>query len=177
MKKIDLKALSDFADEITAEPAFTKMSLNNLGNEELIRRQLQVELEKHLRAHESTEDLVKRIQKVSGIFRDRAMTAAQTEKTRTASGNRAAKAIRQYLADHEKAVKNHRKRPDPPDGQWINPRTAKEPRHQHVAISGTIRPLGQEFLPNLRVPGDPAAPPSQTIRCHCYLRIIYHGTK
>lgn len=177
MKKNELKALSDFADEITAEPAFTRMSLENLGNEEIIRRQLQVELEKHLRAHESAEDLVARIQKVSGVFRDRAMTAAQTEKTRTMNGSRVANAIRRFLDDHAKAVKNHRKRPTVPDGQWINPRTAKEPRHQHVAISGTIRPLGQEFLPNLRVPGDPAAPPSQTIRCHCYLRIFYHGNK
>lgn len=176
MKKNDLKALSDFVDEITAEPAFTKMSLADLGNEKIIRRQLQVELEKHLRAHESTEALVARIQKVAAVNRNRAMTAAQTEKTRTLSTSRVAKTINQYLADHEKAVKNHHKRPDPPYGQWINPRTAKEPRHQHVAISGTIRPLGQEFLPGLRMPGDPAAPPSQTIRCHCYLRILY-GSK
>ena len=63
-----------------------------------------------------------------------------------------------------------RKRPELPKFQWINPRTAKEPRHEHVAISGNVRPVGEEFLPSLRYPGDPQAPASQTINCHCYIR-------
>ena len=35
-----------------------------------------------------------------------------------------------------------------------------------------LREVGEEFLPSLRYPGDPQAPPSQTIRCHCYLRRV-----
>lgn len=166
------RMLAELAELAEAESPFTQMSLENLGDEEAIRRQLQVEIEKHLRAKEGTAGLVKRIQRVTGATMNRARTAAQTEKTRVLSGTRYADVVREYLAAYEKAVKNHRKRPEIPEGQWINPQTAKEPRHEHVAISGKIRPIGQEFLPGLRYPGDPAAPPSQTINCHCYWRRV-----
>lgn len=172
MTKEKLADLAAFADEISAEPAFTRMSLDNLGNAEIIRRQLQVELEKHFRAKESKDALIRRIQKVANTTRQRAETAAQTEKTRALNSARCEQRIRKYLADYDKAVKGHRKRPEEPKGQWINPRTAKEPRPEHVAISGKILPLGQEFLPGLRMPGDPNAPARQTIRCHCYLRMV-----
>lgn len=172
MNRKQIAELSDLADIASEEPPFTKMSLDNLGNEEIIRRQLQVEIEKHIRAKESTQALVDRIQKVTGVSLNRAMTAAQTEKTRAVNGNRYAQVIRKYLADYEKSVKGHRKRPALPEGQWIDPRVAKEPRPEHVAISGTIRPVGEEFLPGLRFPGDPQAPPRQTIRCHCYWRRV-----
>ena len=59
---------------------------------------------------------------------------------------------------------------NPPVFQWVNPLRAKEPRHMHVAISGSKRPVGEEFLPGLRYPGDPNAPASQTVNCHCYVR-------
>ena len=166
------RMLAELAELAETESPFTQMSLENLGDEESIRRQLQVEIEKHLRAKEGTAGLVKRIQRATGATMNRARTAAQTEKTRALSGTRYADVVREYLAAYEKAVKNHRKRPEIPEGQWINPQTAKEPRHEHVAISGKIRPIGQEFLPGLRYPGDPAAPPSQTINCHCYWRRV-----
>lgn len=169
MNKRQLSALADLA---STEPTFTKMSLDNLGNAEIIRRQLQVEIEKHIRAKESSQGLVERIQRVTGATMNRAKTAARTERTRALSGTRVSGAINEYLEAYDKAVKGHRKRPALPEGQWINPRTAKEPRHEHVAISGDIRPVGVEFLPGLRYPGDPRAPASQTVNCHCYWRRI-----
>lgn len=164
--------LAEIAALAETESPFTKMCLDNLSNEEIIRRQLQVEIEKHLRAKEATSGLVERIRKVTGTTLARAKTAAQTEKTRALNGTRISDAIRQYLADYEKAVKNHKKRPDVPRFQWVNPRIAKEPREEHIAISGDVREAGDYFLPSLRYPGDPQAPASQTINCHCYVRRV-----
>lgn len=169
------KRLADLADLATVETPFTKMALDNLSNEEIIRRQLQVEIEKHLRAKEGVNGLLERIRKVIGATMNRARTAAQTERTRALNGMRVSQAIRDYLDKYDKAVKGHRKRPELPLFQWINPQTAKEPRHEHVAISGDVRPVGEEFLPSLRYPGDPNAPASQTINCHCYIRRYNRG--
>lgn len=166
------KRLEQLADLAGTESPFTKLSLDNLGNEEIIRRQLQVEIEKHFRAKEATSGLVERIQRVMGATLNRAKTTAQTERTRALNGTRISDAIRQYLTDYDKAVKGHRKRPDVPKFQWVNPRTAKEPRHEHVAISGDVREAGEYFLPSLRYPGDPQAPASQTVNCHCYIRKV-----
>lgn len=164
------KRLADLADLAETESPFTKMSLDNLGNVEVIRRQLLVEIEKHIRAKEGRDGLVQRIQRVTGATMNRARTAAQTERTRALNGTRVSKAIRDYLVEYDKAVKGHRARPALPVFQWVNPLAAKEPRHEHVAISGDKRPVGEEFLPGLRYPGDPNAPPEQTINCHCYVR-------
>lgn len=166
------KKLADLADLAEQESPFTKLSLDNLGNEEIIRRQLQVEIEKHFRAKEGVQGLADRIRGVVGTTMERAKTIAQTERTRALNGARVSEAIRQYLADYDKAVKGHRKRPELPVFQWVNPLRAKEPRKEHVRISGTKRPVGEEFLPGLHYPGDPNAPASQTVNCHCYVRRV-----
>ena len=166
------KRLNELARLAEQESPLTTLSLDNLGNPEIIRRQLQVEIEKHIRAKEASSGLVERIRKVAGISLARAKATAQTEKTRALNGTRIAEAIWQYQKDYDKAVKGHRKRPELPKFQWINPRTAKEPRHEHVAISGNVRPVGEYFLPSLRYPGDPQAPASQTVNCHCYVRRV-----
>lgn len=166
------KKLADLADIAEQESPFTKLALDNLGNEEIIRRQLQVEIEKHFLAKEAASGLAERIRRVTGATMNRARTAAQTERTRALNGTRVSAAIREYIDEYDKAVKGHRKRPELPVFQWVNPLTAKEPRHMHVAISGDKRPVGEEFLPSLRYPGDPNAPASQTVNCHCYVRRV-----
>lgn len=166
------KKLADLADLAEQESPFTKLSLDNLGNEEIIRRQLQVEIEKHFRAKEGVQGLAERIRGVADTTMERAKTIAQTERTRALNGARVSEAIRQYLTEYDKAVKGHRKRPELPVFQWVNPLRAKEPRREHVRISGTKRPAGEEFLPGLHYPGDPNASASQTINCHCYVRRV-----
>lgn len=166
------KRLAELADLAVTETPFTKLSLDNLGNEESIRRRLEVEFEKHLRAKDGVSGLTDRIRKVMGETLSRAKTIAQTERTRALNGTRVSEAIRQYLTDYDKAVQGHRKRPEVPVFQWVNPLRAKEPRHMHVAISGDRREVGEEFLPGLRYPGDPNAPPSETVNCHCYVRRV-----
>lgn len=170
MRQSELESLRRVVS--SAEAPMTRVALDDLGNPEGVRRQLQAEFEKSLRGKESTGKLIGRLQKVVDMSRGRAATIAQTERTRAANGARVAQAIDEYLAAYDKAVKGHRKRPELPRFQWVNPLIAREPRHEHVMISGTVQPVGTEFLPMLRYPGDPQAPAHQTINCHCYIRKV-----
>lgn len=154
------------------EPPMTRAALDGLGDKEAVRKMLQVELEKHLRAKEGVNGLLSRIQKVTHYNASRASRIAQTEKTRAVNGSRVSQAIGEYLDAYEKASAQHRKRPELPLFQWVHTNAAREPRHGHIAISGDIRPVGEEFLPRLRYPGDPDAPASETINCHCYVRRV-----
>ena len=162
-----LQALADIAQR---ESPFTRASLAGLGDEAAIRKLLEVEFDKHLKAHESKQGLIDRIRKVTGMEINRARTIMQTERTRALNGERMSAAINDYLAKYEKAKQQHEKRPEIPKFQWINPLAAKEPRHSHVAISGDVQEAGAYFLPSLRYPGDPEAPAEETINCHCYIR-------
>lgn len=154
------------------EPPMTRVALEGLGDAEEIRRQLQTELEKHFRAKEGFDGLLTRIQNVTQSSASRAARIAQTEKTRAVNGSRVGKAIGEYLAEYEDAKKRHAKRPELPRFQWVHTNAAREPRHRHIALSGTVREVGSEFLPGLKYPGDPDAPPSETINCHCYVRRV-----
>lgn len=164
-----LESLKSLAE---GEPPMVKAALDGLGNRETVRKALQVELEKHLRAKEGMNGLLSRIQKVTHYNASRAARIAQTEKTRAVNGSRVGQAIGEYLEEYEKARSQHRKRPELPLFQWVHTNAAREPRHSHIRISGDIRPVGEEFLPNLRYPGDPDAPASETINCHCYIRKV-----
>lgn len=170
MRESDLERLEEIARRARELPPMARVALETLANPEEVRRLLQDEFNKSLRAHESMEDLIRRIRHVSEVSRSRAETIARTEKTRASNSERYAQAIDEYLQQHRRAVKNHRKRPVLPVFQWVNPRTAKEPRPHHVEISGSQRAVGEEFLPDLLYPGDPDAPASETINCHCYIR-------
>ena len=170
MRRSELEQLRRIAS--LREQPMTRVALHDIGNAESVRRELQSELEKSLRGKEPTEKLIQRLQRVTDMSRARAATIAQTERTRAANAARVQTALEEYLAAYDKAVQGHRKRPPRPEFQWVNPLAAKEPRREHVAISGTVRPVGEEFLPSLRYPGDPQASARQTINCHCYVRRV-----
>ena len=170
MTRDELEHLRRMAEEAEREQPMTRVALDDIGNPEVVRRQLRHEFEQSLRSKEPAEKLIARLQRFVDMRRSRVCTIAQTERTRAVNSQRYADAIREYLRDYDKAVKGHRKRPEKPVFQWINPRTAKEPRKHHVAISGKRCMIGAEFLPGLRYPGDPAAPARETINCHCYIR-------
>lgn len=168
--KARIKALDKEIQEVERESPFSRVALNRLGNRRAILTQLQVEFEKSLKAKEGRKGLVQRLQKVMGASVERAQTIAQTERTRALNGGRYAEALRNYRDKLKDGTI-----PNEPLFQWINPRRAKVPRHQHVAISGTVHRAGEDFLPLLRYPGDPRAPASQVINCHCYIREVKHG--
>ena len=162
-----IKALEKEIRRAERETPFTRMAFRNLSSERSILARLQVEFEKSIRAKEGRKGLVERLQKVMGENLNRAQTIAQTERTRALNGTRYAEALKQYRNKWADGVI-----PKPVYFQWVNPLYAKQPRHQHVSISGTVKEAGQEFLPMLKYPGDPDAHASQTINCHCYIRRV-----
>lgn len=154
------------------EPPMTKVALHDIANPASVRQQLEREFRQSLVNHEGTKGLVRRLQNVCEMSASRARTIAQTESTRASNGQRYAEAIDEYLTAFDKAVRNHRKRPPKPVFQWVDPKVAKVPRSHHVAISGSKKAIGEEFLPSLHYPGDPQAPASEVINCHCYIRRV-----
>lgn len=170
MTQQELLRLERSVDRARSMPSMTRVALDNMANPEHVRKALQAEFAKSVRFKESTDQLIARIQRVANVEASRAATIAQTEKTRAANSQRYADIANEYLRQYRKAVKDHKKRPDRPSLQWVDPRVAKVPRPRHVAISGQRRRVGEEFLPGLKYPGDPDAPASETINCHCYIR-------
>lgn len=165
------KKLEALRDMVTLqESPMARVSLDDLANPERIRKRLETELEMHIRGKRGLDDLVTRIQKTARMDANRAKRIAVTEKTRSMNSARMQPAIEQYLKEYDKAVKGHRKRPQLPRFQWVHTNAAKEPRPRHIALSGTVRAIGEEFLPGVRFPGDPDGPAAEIINCHCYIR-------
>lgn len=165
-----VRDLRSACKEIRKENPFSRAALSEIARQAHVRQQLQAELSKHLRSNEGLEKFVERIQHVAGVNQQRAKLIARTEKTRATNAGRFLEISEEYLREYDKAVRQHRKRPERPRIQWVEPMVAKEPRKEHIAISGKTVTIGEEFLPGLRFPGDPAAPVSQTANCHCYIR-------
>lgn len=152
------------------ESPMSRVSLDDLANPERIRKRLATEIEMNIRGKRGLDDLVARIQRTARMDANRAKRIAVTEKTRTMNSARMQPAIEQYLKEYDKAVKGHRKRPDPPRFQWVHTNAARDPRPRHIALSGTVRAIGEEFLPGVCFPGDPDGPAAEIINCHCYIR-------
>lgn len=165
------RKLENLREMVTmAESPMARVSLDDLANPERIRKRLSTELELHIRSKKGMSDLVSRIQRAAQMDANRAKRIAVTEKTRTLNSARMQPAVEQYLKEYDKAVKGHRKRPEPPRFQWVHTNAAREPRPRHIALSGTVCAIGEEFLPGVRFPGDPDGPAAEIINCHCYIR-------
>lgn len=167
-----VRNLRAFRDEMLTEDPFSRAALHEVSDPAHIRQRLMVELTKHLRAKEGIDKLAERIQHVAGVNASRAQLIARTEKTRAQAGGRIKAILDPYFEAYDKAVKNHRKRPPRPLWEWVEPMRAKQPRHNHITLSGRKVPVGEEFGFGLRCPGDPNAPIEQTANCHCYTRRV-----
>jgi SPP1 gp7 family putative phage head morphogenesis protein len=55
--------------------------------------------------------------------------------------------------------------------QWISERD-DDVRETHQELDGQIRPLGEDFKPQLAYPGDDRAPAEEVINCRCLLMAI-----
>lgn len=165
------KKLENLRELVTQpESPMARVSLDDLANPERIRKHLATDLEMHIRGKRGLDDLIARIQKTARMDADRAKRIAVTEKTRSMNSARMQPAVEQYLQEYDKAAKGHRKRPELPKFQWVHTNAAREPRPRHISLSGTVRAIGEEFLPGVRFPGDPDGPAAEIICCHCYIR-------
>ena len=135
---------------------FSKLAYMNLGKNPAVRRRLQNEMAVALRLGESQQKIVKRIQAVTGQLTWQAKRVAQTERTRVQSQAR-------FEAGAEAAalgVKVYH--------EWST--RMRNSRDTHIALNGKKAMQGEKFPGSeLRYPGDPNAPASETINCHCIL--------
>lgn len=166
----ELARLKALAASAKAFSPMSRVALDDMKNPAQIRTALQTALARHLRNKSSIADLVDEIKRVSGMQTARAVRIARTEKTRASNGCRYAQILQEYIDEYELCKREKRKRPDRPIVIWIDPKTAKEPREGHVAMTGTGVPVGTPFPNGLYYPGDPDAPVEEIANCHCYIR-------
>lgn len=138
------------------ESPMSKIAYNNLGNNPAIRRRLQNELAQATVLGEGQRKLIERIRTVTGMSVSQARRVAQTERTRVQSQAR-------WQAGEEAMAA----------GVGVyNTWSARmiNSRDTHISLNGKKAMQG-EYFPGgvLRYPGDPTAPASEVINCHCVL--------
>ena len=141
------------------ESPMSKIAYNNLGNNPAIRRRLQNELAQATVLGEGQHKLIERIRKVTGMSVSQARRVAQTERTRVQSQ------ARWQAGEEAKAagvgVYN----------TWST-RMVRS-RETHISLDGKKAMQGDAFVTSagnsLKYPGDPSAPASEVINCHCVL--------
>lgn len=142
-----------------AQPVFSKIAYQHLGKNKVIRDALQSQMAQAAILGESQEKIIKRIQKVTGQAEYQARRVAQTERNRVQSQARAD-------AMHEAAQA----------GVIVTKKWSarmRNTRDSHAALNGVEIPENEKFRTiwgnELRYPGDPEAPASEVINCHCVL--------
>lgn len=142
-----------------AQPVFSKIAYRHLGQNKTIRAALQREMAQAAILGESQDKIIKRIQKVTGQAEYQARRVAQTERNRVQSQARAD-------ALHEAAQA----------GVIVTKKWSarmRNTRDSHAALNGVEIPENEKFRTiwgnELRYPGDPEAPASEVINCHCVL--------
>lgn len=141
------------------ESPMSKIAYNNLGDNPAIRRRLQNELAQATILGEGQRKLIERIRTVTGMSVSQARRVAQTERTRVQSQ------ARWQAGEEAKAagvgVYN----------TWST-RMVRS-RETHISLDGKKAMQGDAFVTSagnsLKYPGDPAAPASEVINCHCVL--------
>lgn len=148
----------------------SKLAYKNMGQNPVIRRNLQNALAQSILLGESQRDLLKRIQRITGQTVSQARRVAQTERTRVQSQARvqAGEEARQKGVEvyHEWScafIPPHKTRHGFSSGS----------RESHMDLDGKTALAGEAFHTiwgnELRYPGDPSAPAREVINCHCTL--------
>lgn len=142
------------------ESPMSKIAYNNLGDNPAIRRALQNELAQAALLGEGQQKLIRRIMRVGGYkTAAQAKRVAQTERTRVQSEAR-------WMAGEEAKAAGV--------GVYnIWSTRMINSRDTHISLNGKKAMQGDAFVTSagnsLRFPGDPSAPASEVINCHCVL--------
>lgn len=99
------------------------------------------------------------LQRVFGSRRARAVAIARTETNRAANAARVVQMTADGILEHE----------------WLDSNDG-DVRDSHEQLDGTVVRVGDPFAPGLTRPGDPDAPPSQTVNCRCTTAPVIRGT-
>lgn len=142
-----------------AQPVFSKIAYQNLGNNLAARRKMQNSLAEALALGEGQDKILRRIRRIAAMEMYQARRIAQTECTRVRSQAR-------YEAGQEAARQGV--------GVYYEWSTRmRNSRESHVRLDGQQRMQGEPFETisgaQLLYPGDPSAPAREVINCFCVL--------
>ena len=118
------------------------------------------ELKKGIKRGESISRLAKRIDGMTRKYKNSALTTARTETTRIESRAR----MDAFDRARELGIET--------DAQWVAT-SGSRTRDSHAAMGGQIAKADEPFISGhgheLYYPGDPNAPPEETVNCRCVL--------
>lgn len=139
-----------------AQPVFSEIAYDKLGNNVAARRRLQNTLAEALALGEDQDKILRRIRRITLQTTKQARRVAQTELTRVRSQARyeaGQEAVQQGVSVYN---------------TWST--RMDNSRESHIMLNGKKAMQGDAFPDSvLRYPGDPTAPAREVINCHCVL--------
>lgn len=138
---------------------FEKVSLQHLGQTGNATQKLRESLATGISKGESTEQLLKRIQDITGTKESDAMRILRTEKTRVCG-----------QAQQEMCEEYYKLSGKKPRKRWIC--TFHNSRDSHIAMHEEIVEFDKAFSNGLMYPGDPKGDASEVINCQCIMEVL-----
>lgn len=143
--------------------AFSKIAFKNLGDSEKIAKRLRNEFAVGLTRGENDKQLIKRIQRVTGMQENDARRVLRTERTHI-----------ENLAAQDTAIEHYEKTGVRSRKRWIC--VFKNSRDSHMLMHGQTVFIDEDFtLPSgepISYPGDSSAGAAEVCNCQCYLEIL-----
>ena len=143
--------------------AFSKLALNNLGNDARALKRLRNEFAQGIMRGESDAKLIERIRKVTGMEENDAKRVLRTERTHI-----------ENLAKQDTAMEHYRKTGVKPKKKWIC--MFRNSRDSHIKMHGQTVYIDEDFtLPSgmpISYPGDSKAGAAEVCNCQCRMEII-----
>jgi HK97 family phage portal protein len=149
--RTDTKLSSEAVNRIAAEKQIRIVEINDTIREQIIseiRPIIQDAVRSGASYNSVAEQLANEVRNIFNNVRRRTPTVARTEINGVMSETN-------WQTMNETGVERH---------QWVSLRYI---RPSHIAIHLKIREIGEEFLPRLKYPYDPDAPPKEVINCGC----------
>lgn len=135
---------------------FTKIAYRRLGQNRIIVQRLQNQFIQGILNGESQNQLIKRIQKITGQSVSQARRVVQTERNAVQSQGR----NMGIQEANDMGVETER--------QWIA--RLRNTRELHVQTHLEIRPIDELFSNGLDFPGDPRGDAANVINCFCFIK-------
>lgn len=136
-----------------------KGALGSLENGDLARKRLRREMAQGILKGEDDEQMMKRIQRVTGMQESDARRVLETERTRVIG-----------MSQQATAEEYYQKTGKMPSKRWIC--SFHNSRESHAGVHGITVKIDEVFPNGLRYPGDENAVATETINCRCRMEII-----
>lgn len=138
---------------------FEKIALQHLGQSGNATQKLRKSLATGISKGESTEQLLKRIQDITGTKESDAMRILRTEKTRVCG-----------QAQQEMCEEYYKLSGKKPRKRWIC--TFRNSRDWHISLHRETVDYDEPFSNGLMYPGDPNGGAEEVINCMCFMEVL-----